>query len=190
MIAPDEIAPAGGEFSEGQRRAKAKLRRDLGGRIAGTRRRFARQRRRRRRLGRRGPVCGLVRPVQSEAEPRFAAGTWPGRMRPRVCGRLLPGRRRRRAARDPSDPPRRGPAERRRCGGRTLSCDLDERVSSPPRVDREASVERFRHWGHRPRHGFFPGPWPRRGVHRRVARGHWATHQPSAWRPRRRRSPC
>src|SRR3984885_7372152 len=72
MIAPDEIAPAARKLIERQRRAEAELSRDLGRRIAGAPRRFARRRLRRWR----GRVCWFVRPVQSQAEPCLAAGTW------------------------------------------------------------------------------------------------------------------
>jgi hypothetical protein len=81
----------------------------------------------------------------------------PAQMRRRVRGLLSSAPRRHHSARDPSDPPHQGRAERRRRGGWTLSRDLDERVSSPRRVGREASVGKFRHWDHRPRPGFFPG---------------------------------
>jgi hypothetical protein len=71
MIAPDEIAPPGGELSRRLRRPQAELSLDLGGRIAGKlgcfrRRSFPRRRR---------PVAGLVRPIEGEAEPGFAART-------------------------------------------------------------------------------------------------------------------
>jgi hypothetical protein len=136
-------------------------------------------------------VDALGRPIDGAGELPHGDRPAPLDASPPPPLRLGPsGPRRCRSAHDPSARPRPGRAERRRCGGRALSCDLDERVSPPWRVYREASVGRFRHWDHRPPRGFFRAPWPRRGVHRPVARGHWATRQPSAWRPRTRRSPC
>jgi hypothetical protein len=77
MIAPHEIAPPGGKLSQRQRRAEAELSLDLVRRIAAAPGRFAWRRSRRRR----GPVCGLVRPIQSQPEPRLSpgGGSWPER---------------------------------------------------------------------------------------------------------------
>ena len=89
MIAPDKVAPAGGELSERQRRAKAELRRDLSRSVAGTRRRFAWRRLGRRRS--RGRSAGSS--VQSKARPNRALPPEPSagpKATPRMRG--APGR--------------------------------------------------------------------------------------------------
>ena len=115
MIAPDKVAPAGRQLIERQRRAKAELRRDLGRRIAGTPGRFARRRLRRRgrdlRVRPSSPGRGRSAPCRRNLAP--------GQRRRRARGLLPSGPRRCRPARYPSGPPRRGRAQRRRCGGRT-----------------------------------------------------------------------
>src|SRR5580692_8004550 len=185
MIAPDKVAPTGRQLIERQRCAEAELRRDLGRRIAAAPGRFAR-----RSLGRRGQICGFVGPVQGEAEARPAAGTWRGakgdathagssrRARAAVIRPvILPARLVEGALKGVAAAVGHGYPSR-------------ERVRPPRRAYREATIGRFRHWDRRPRRGSFPAPWPRRGVHRRGAAGHWATRQPLAWPLRRTRSPC